>query len=361
MVVALSTPWQRLGVGALELRLAHTLPNGQSFCWDWDAPQSEWRGCLGDAALALREASRRAPGSQAPEWRCAEDRADDVRARLRDYCQLEAPLEPLYADWARSDARLAHIAPCLPGVRVLRQDPLECLISFICSSNNNIARITLMLKRLREAYGVELTLPPPLGAAGEPAALFPSLAALCAVEEQALRDMGFGYRAPYVVETCRLVAERGGSPWLASLRGASRREAREALVELRGVGFKVADCVALFSLDQPGAIPVDTHVWRIARRDFADEQIQKCASVTPAIYDRVGDLFRDRFGANAGWAHSLLFAAELPLFAGALPDFILAEQKAFKDVEKRANAEAKTAKRGRVEVRPPARQRPVRE
>jgi hypothetical protein len=84
---------------------------------------------------------------------------------------------------------------------------------------------------------------------------------------------------------------------------------RQALVELRGVGFKVADCVALFSLDQPGAIPVDTHVWRIARRDFNDEQIQKCASVTPAIYDRVGDLFRDRFGAHAGWAHSLLFAA----------------------------------------------------
>ncbi|CAN0407425.1 unnamed protein product, partial [Discosporangium mesarthrocarpum] len=81
--------------------------------------------------------------------------------------------------------------------------------------------------------------------------------------------------------------------------------------------IKVADCVALFSLDQSSAIPVDVHVWRIACRDY-DPTLKDCKSLTPGVYERVGDLFRERFGEHAGWAHSLLFAAELPAFQVSL-------------------------------------------
>ena len=95
------------------------------------------------------------------------------------------------------------------------------------------------------------------------------------------------------------------------------------MLECSGVGPKVADCVALFSLDQSACIPVDTHVWRIARRDF-DPTLDDVASITPKVYDRVGDLFRDRFD-HAGWAHTVLFAAELPLFADKLPEDVAAE------------------------------------
>ena len=76
--------------------------------------------------------------------------------------------------------------------------------------------------------------------------------------------------------------------------------------------------MALFSLDQAGVVPVDTHVWEIACRDL-DPTLKQCASLTPAVYARVGDNFRTRYGAHAGWAHSLLFAAELPIFRGRLP------------------------------------------
>ena len=82
---------------------------------------------------------------------------------------------------------------------------------------------------------------------------------------------------------------------------------QEELLGFTGVGRKVADCVALFSLDQTGAIPVDTHVWQIACRDF-DVNLVNAKSLTPKIYNRVGELFRGRFGMHAGWAHSLLFA-----------------------------------------------------
>ena len=107
----------------------------------------------------------------------------------------------------------------------------------------------------------------------------------------------------------------------------------------RGIS-KVADCVALFSLDQSGAIPVDTHVWDIACRDL-DPTLTNCGSLTPKVYNRVGDLFRGKYGDHAGWAHSLLFAAELPLYRGALPASLQADMQTFRDESKRARQQEK--------------------
>ena len=115
---------------------------------------------------------------------------------------------------------------------------------------------------------------------------------------------------------------------------------REALSTLSGVGPKVADCVALFSLDQASAIPVDTHVWDIACRDL-DPELTSCGSLTPKVYQRVGELFRTRYGDHAGWAHSLLFAAELPLFTGRLPASMREEMAAFRAAGKAARMQEK--------------------
>ncbi|KAH8049309.1 8-oxo-7,8-dihydroguanine DNA N-glycosylase [Aureococcus anophagefferens] len=290
MVRAVSTPWRSLGLAASELKLAHTLPTGQAF--GWVRVGDEYHGCLRDAGVALRE----------------------------------HPFGELYGGWSRADARFAKIAAVVDGARVLRQDPLECLISFICSSNNNIPRITLMLGRLRELCGDVAAVPGGAGMEASEPRTFPTLERLCGVEAGA-RDLG-RLRAPYVAKTARHVRDKGGDAWLAGLRNADRADVKVALLECAGVGPKVADCVALFSLDQADAVPVDTHVWRIARRDF-DPTLDDVASITPKVYDRVGDLFRDRFD-NAGWAHTVLFAAELPLFADKLPEDVAAEMRAFR-------------------------------
>ena len=142
---------------------------------------------------------------------------------------------------------------------------------------------------------------------------------LAKADEGDLRALGLGYRAAYVRQTAALLCEKGDS-WLPSLRQVDDPEAvRTMLMECPGVGPKVADCVALFSLDQSGAIPVDTHVWDIACRDL-DRDLVSAGSLTPKVYARVGELFRSRYGAHAGWAHSVLFAAELPLFKHRLPE-----------------------------------------
>lgn len=251
--------------------------------------------------------------------------------------------------------RLRKVGECLPGMRVLRQDPLECLLSFICSSNNNVARIAGMIGRLREEFGSPMA----VGAAGigrdTPLRLFsfPTLEQLSAASEERLRELGFGYRAKFVTKTVSKLRseEFGGTAWLERLRGLPQsaenvKSVRTELQRLDGVGPKVADCVALFALDRRGAIPVDTHVWQIACRDF-DRQLLDAKSLTPAVYDRVGDLFRERYGEYAGWAHCLLFAAELPLFQDTLPEDMVTEMKAFAKLEKERKAQAKAAKAGR--------------
>ncbi|GBG27666.1 N-glycosylase/DNA lyase [Hondaea fermentalgiana] len=174
---------------------------------------------------------------------------------------------------------------------------------------------------------------------------------IAAVNQKELRSMGFGYRAKYIVNSLKKLHEQQGGPhaWLRRLRdldqsAESLRLVREALLTLDGVGPKVADCVALFCLDRKSVIPVDTHVWQIACRDF-DPELIHAKSLTPKIYERVGNLFRDRYGAHAGWAHSLLFAAELPQFLELLPKEMQKQLAAFALEEKARKAQLRREKK----------------
>ncbi|MDO9332998.1 MAG: DNA glycosylase [Dehalococcoidales bacterium] len=270
-----------------------------------------------------------------------------VDAMLRDYfhlpaMQLDADGMPQHADlllshlypaWCRlATDRFKFIAAVYPGVRVLRQDPIECLLSFICSSNNNVSRITLMLDALRSKYGTPLTNEMTQAEldqiGGKQLCAFPTLEQLAqnATEEQ-LRKLGFGYRAKYIVQSVTLLREKGGGEYLLALRRSkSRQEVESALLEFAGVGPKVASCVALFCLDRLDAIPVDTHVWKIALRDYAvlsaqaGMDLHQVKSLTPKVMEHVGDVFRSVFGQYAGWAHCLLFLAELPDFKRRLKE-----------------------------------------
>jgi N-glycosylase/DNA lyase len=95
------------------------------------------------------------------------------------------------------------------------------------------------------------------------------------------------------------------------------RKAHQELLQLQGVGPKVADCVCLMGLGWSEAVPVDTHVWQIAQRDYKFGK-GKHKSLTKATYDAVGDRFRQLWGKEAGWAHSVLFAADLKTFSERL-------------------------------------------
>lgn len=153
--------------------------------------------------------------------------------------------------------------------------------------------------------------------------------------ESHLRELGFGYRAAYIAKTAKIVAKERPEGWLQSLcnleifddrldqKGLQEggregyRAAHEALLQLQGVGPKVADCVCLMGLGWGESVPVDTHVWQIAQRDYKFGK-GKHKSLTKVTYDAVGNHFRSLWGREAGWAHSVLFAADLKTFSERL-------------------------------------------
>ncbi|KRY60696.1 Spectrin alpha chain [Trichinella britovi] len=200
---------------------------------------------------------------------------------LRDYFQLGTPIADMHSHWSAMDPRFAEAHRRHPGVRVLRQDPFECLIAFICSSNNNIPRITSMINRLCERFGERIVV-------GRHSYYdFPTAEALSAMHaEGSLRRLGFGYRARFVVEASRIVQDRGRD-WLQSLRHCSYEVASGQLQRLPGVGQKVADCVCLMALDKTDAVPVDTHVWRLTRDHYLTS-LDDRQHLTPALYKQIG-------------------------------------------------------------------------
>ena len=336
-------PFQELvGATPAELRPSATLTTGQCFHWRvvktaveavggkkesaWGSHNAtEWVGVLrlpsgNSVAIVLRET----PSSTLYRVLKAPPNDVDIASFLHGYFQLDEPLVDLYEQWSKRCPRLDTIAACIRGVRIVDQDPWECLVSFLCSSNNNIPRITKMLSAIRREYGEPL-----ITIADEVFYSFPSLEVLMdkATDSDLRSKCGMGYRAKYLMETMKILDSLGGECYLQELRTIKDPTVvQNKLIQFCGVGRKVADCVALFSLKQSDAIPVDVHVWNIARRDYdQDGTLESMKSLTPTNYNCVGDLFRDRFLVKSGWAHSLLFVAELPSFRPVLPEELVIE------------------------------------
>ncbi|KAH9993756.1 DNA glycosylase [Russula vinacea] len=270
---------------------------------------------------------------------------------LRDYFQLDVDLVMLYDEWSEKDPVFAKLRGRFEGIRMLRQDPWENLISFICSSNNNITRITKMVKSLCTQYSPSLlSLPPPIPTATrmptpfesdgnssrsatpepEPESYhpFPPPSHLSSPDVVAtLRSLGFGYRADFIQKTAKMLEDaygvgpssegkEGPERWLYTLRNMTTVDARQELLKFMGVGRKVADCVLLMSLDKPEVIPVDTHVHQIAMKHYGFRGTSGTKqTMSPKLYDAISENFHDIWGDHAGWAHSVLFTAELKAFS----------------------------------------------
>jgi N-glycosylase/DNA lyase len=253
-----------------ELDLDATLSSGQLFRWSQDA-KGVWRGWHGGERLALRQAGDRLDWEASSEW------------VVRDFLRLDdVDLTALAEGWASADPAFAEAWAHQSGVRILRQDPHECFFCFLCAANANIPRIQQMI-----------------AAFAPPDKPFPDATTLAALTETDLRARGLGFRAPRIPAAARALGE------LAPLRGRPLSEIETSLTTYSGIGRKIADCIALFSLDADGAVPVDTHIWQIALALYCPELRGK--SLTPTTYQSVVDAFHARFGDKAGWAQQILF------------------------------------------------------
>lgn len=272
-----------------------TLCCGQVFRWERQGQW--WYGVVRDKVLKIRQL-----GGNQLEFDSAD--AGFVRA----YFGLDDDLPEIYKQIGKDEyARQAVNA--YRGLRILRQDPWECLISYICATYKNIASIKQMLLNLSRRFGDKISLD------GVGFCAFPTSQSLAKADIKELTECSLGYRAKYVSETAKIV-ERTGFDF-ESLRRADCESARKALLNFPGVGKKVADCVLLFSLGKLEAFPVDVWVKRVIVRHyskhFSKEFIEKISlerSPTVSEYDRLNSFGRRYFGDYAGYAQEYLYHYE---------------------------------------------------
>ena len=235
------------------LALGESLESGQAHRWRRLA-DGRYSGVLGCRLVQIGTAADddggleyhgAGPGGQ------REDAATD--ALLRSYFRLDDDIDAIYADICR-DRRVSEMVARYPGLRILRQEPWECAVAFICSANSNIPRIHQNMEAMAAALGEPLELD------GEIRHTFPGPARLAAAGEGTLRQLGLGFRAPYVAAAAQQVC--AGELDLAALAGAPYADAKARLMECRGIGAKIADCIAVFALDKLEAFPVDVWVRR---------------------------------------------------------------------------------------------------
>jgi N-glycosylase/DNA lyase len=191
-----------------------------------------------------------------------------------------------------SDQRVSSMVTKYPGLRLLRQEPWECLIAFICSAVNNIPRIAQTMEHLAINYGIPIT----MGAHTRYG--FPTPAELAKVSERELRALGLGFRAPYVAQAAALVAE--GNLDLNELTKLPYAEVKVRLLECPGIGPKVADCISAFSLDKLEAFPIDIWVRRALREWYFSTQ-------KPVSDVVLGKWANEHFGRYAAYAQQYLF------------------------------------------------------
>ncbi|KAJ1733913.1 8-oxoguanine glycosylase ogg1 [Coemansia sp. Benny D160-2] len=345
-------PWNDLNVSPSELRLDQTLVCGQAFRWKATG-ENEWTCALWDVVVDLKQTAEtvqyRILGHRPIEYtRIPEEFLPDA---LCDYFQLSENLGSLCDRWTSVDPDFAILRQTQLGVRALRQPVTESMFTFIASSNNNIKRITMLIDKLCRQYGY------PIDTAKGTFYTFPRVQDIAMDKdiEGTFTILGFGYRAKYYARTVERLMKMHEDPeqFLLQLRADSSWEAvKEQLTQFSGVGPKVADCICLTSLDKIDAVPVDTHIWQIAKRRYVNRvlalqsskpteesttsdlaiqvpdskrdlviamarELATAKTPTTKTYETAQRLFVELFSPHAGWAQLLLFSGDLEGANGA--------------------------------------------
>lgn len=216
---------------------------------------------------------------------------DNFRLVWKNYFDLDTDYGTIKKYLINADERLKDVIANHSGIRILRQDFFETLISFIISQNKQIPHIKQIVHTLSEKYGEEIILNN-----GRIVHTFPTMDKLNTVSEDELRECKVGFRAPYIRQAVHMI--NNGEIDGEALRTLSFHEARRMLMSIKGVGEKVANCVLLFGLGFTAAFPVDVWMKRIMEEMYFHKNTKK---------DVIEKFAATLFGKNAGYAQQYLF------------------------------------------------------
>ena len=285
----------KLNRSKVPFSLEHTLDCGQLFRWqklgEW------WYGVVADRVVKIKQNNEGLLFHFFPKTANHDF--------IENYLRLDDDLPHIFSQINKDDyMRRAINLFC--GLRISRQEPWECLISYICATFKSIPAIKKMIYNISRNFGKKLTFD------NYDFYTFPKPNKLAQILPKDLRNCGLGFRTKRVLETAKLVDNKQLS--LEALKRLDYHKAKRELLGLPGVGHKVADCVLLFSLEKLEAFPIDVWMKRavtnLYARHFDSLFIKRVAnkgSITPKEYETIGSFGREYFGNYAGYAQEYLF------------------------------------------------------
>ena len=234
-------------VGAEEFSLSDTFECGQ--CFRWDKIGDKYYGiALNTEAFVYYKGKNLIIEGDIPE---------DKIERWLEYFDLHLNYSDICKNLSLIDPVLKKACEFCPGIRILKQEPWETLCSFIISQNNNIPRIKGIISRLCEAFGEKI---------GKNGFAFPKVKTIAELSEDDLKVIRSGFRAGYILDAARKICS--GEIDLNLIRTMKIHDARKYLMQIKGVGPKVADCTLLYGFHKLEAFPVDVWMKRVMDKYF---------------------------------------------------------------------------------------------
>ncbi len=267
---------------ANDFNLDYTLSCGQVFRWE---KNGWWTGVVDGAIIRTKQEGN-------------EILIDSIHDKnfIHDYFRLDDDMEEIYSEISK-DKVMDSLIQKYRGLLLIRQDPWECLVSYICSSNNTIRNIKNSIRRMCECFGGEIE---------RGYYSFPTPRVLAEAELCDMNQCKLGFRAPRVLNIASMVASREFD--LYGIKDLPYKEGRRELMKIEGVGGKIADCVLLFAFGKLESFPVDTHIEQIMDR-FYSEHFKNVKKTKKR--EEIAEFARGYFGRYCGYAQEYLFMEDV--------------------------------------------------
>lgn len=265
------------------INLENTINSGQVFLWK---KQGEfWYGINGQDILKISD-SRRVTSHSNEKY---------------DFFRKSDDIEKIIKSISKDRTTKIAVKKYL-GLRLVRQDPFQCFITFIVSSNSNIQKIKSSLEKISVKFGTKIKLD------NQEFYVFPEPKKIANASIQEIQNCGVGYRAKFIIDAAKMV--ESSQIDFDYLRKSNYHEAKETILTVPGIGNKVADCILLFSLDKTEAFPLDTWMIRILNKYYLEKFEIKTKSITDKQYNILHEKIVKYFGPYAGYAQQFLFKME---------------------------------------------------
>lgn len=264
-----------------------SINSGQVFLWEKRG--DFWYGVEGEHIVKIAQVGEHLEFSSFPE-----DRMWNYRI-----FRLDDDVMQIFSEISR-DSLVHKLVKMYPGLRLMRQDPHQCLFSFVCASNTNIPMIRRMLYSLTRKFGKRVK------ADGMEFFTFPSAKAIDRASSNELRTCGLGYRTKAVKAVAHAITS--GQLDCNALRAASYEGAKKELLQIYGIGNKIADCILLFSLEKLEAFPIDIWIARALASNYSWLHEKKFGEkLTLHQYEELSGSAKRYFGRYAGYAQQYLY------------------------------------------------------